>query len=266
VAVKSPISAVVVCFNEEKLLGKCLASLQFCDEIVVIDLGSTDNSVEVASKLGAKVINHPWVPIGEMARPKALENTRHKWVLFIDPDEAVSPKLSSDIREVRNRNPNDVGVISVPWLNHVHGRVLRGTVWGGFERRKRLLMHRDRVKLNTLVHSDYFDLKPKYKVFDIPAKKNNFLIHYWLNDYRVFIAKHRRYLKLEPEARLAPGELASYRGVLLAPWRNFKESFLTKKGYKDGLRGFFLSLLWAWYNTDALIRLKREQIRRGVRG
>lgn len=261
---KAPLSAVVVCCNEAKLLGQCLDSLRFCDEIIVVDLGSKDDSVKIAKQRKAKVIGHPWVPIGEMARAAGLKQAKYKWLLIVDPDEAVSEQLADDILEVISQSPNDVGVISVPWLNYVYGKVLKGTVWGGFERRKNLLMHKDRVRLNTRVHSGYFDLKSGYKVFDIPVKNHNFLLHFWLNDYREFLAKHRRYLKLEGEARYIRGERSSYRGIFWSPWRCFKECFLVKKGYRDGLVGFFLSMFWAWYTTDALIRLKREQVKREI--
>jgi len=84
------ISTLVVTYNDEKHLEECLDPLRRFAELVVVDLGSSDRSVEIAQRLGIKVIRKPWVPIGEMILPTMIPTMKHDWVLRVDPDEVFS--------------------------------------------------------------------------------------------------------------------------------------------------------------------------------
>ncbi|HEY2074117.1 MAG TPA: glycosyltransferase, partial [Gaiellaceae bacterium] len=75
--------------NEGHLLGPCLDSIAFCDEIIVVDLESNDDTVAVAEAHGARVVRHPLVPIAEAARVTVAPQARHDWLLVVDPDEEV---------------------------------------------------------------------------------------------------------------------------------------------------------------------------------
>ncbi|HVE80876.1 MAG TPA: glycosyltransferase family 2 protein [Candidatus Dormibacteraeota bacterium] len=256
---KLPISVIVVCYNEAKMLRRCLESVDFCDEKIVVDLDSGDTSAAIAGQMGAKVINHPWVPIGEMARAKAVKQAKHDWLLITDPDEEISPPLAANIKKIIQENPKTVGIIRVPLRNFVKGRFLRGTVWGGLKKRKRLIMHRERAEINPQVHSEFFTLKPGYEVYEIPKQKGNFLNHYWISDWSSFFDKHRRYLKLEGEARYIRGERFSWLRLLATAPIEFWSCLVGHRGYRDGILGVFLSCFWVWYNFMSLLALRRYQ-------
>src|SRR5450756_2326711 len=91
------ISGVVVTYNEAHFLPETLRRLSFCDELIVVDLGSQDNCVEIAQQAGAIVLHHEKVTIGELVRQYAVEHARYDWVLFADPDlffpEGIGPRL-----------------------------------------------------------------------------------------------------------------------------------------------------------------------------
>ena len=94
------ISAVVLAKNEQKSLAMCLKSLSFCDEILVVDDYSTDNTVEVAKKQNAKVIEHSLNNNFGAQRNFAIEKVNNDWILFIDADETVTQELRNEILSI----------------------------------------------------------------------------------------------------------------------------------------------------------------------
>ena len=258
---KLPISAIVVGYNEANLLIKSLPKLNFCDEILYFDLGSTDNSKEVAKANNAKIIEHEIVPICECIHAKYFQTTKHTWVLFIDPDEVLSQDLTNDIKFLFNENPQlekNIGCIMVPWIFHFKGYKLKGTIWGGI-RSKVLIINNQRVDYEPLVHIGK-KLKENYDTLEIPSNGSNSLNHYWMIDYKRLIEKHLRYLKNEGEARYKSGQRAQILTILMEPIKAFRYSYFDRRGFKDGLTGIFLSLFWAWYETIAIFQLYKYQI------
>jgi len=260
---KLPISALIVCLNEGELLARCLSSIQFCDEIVVYDLGSSDDSVTVAREAGAIVRRHRRVPHAEIIYATELSKLKHDWVLLTDPDEVIDVELKNEVLEKFGTIPETVGIIRVPMQYYFKSHALKGTIWGGVSHH-RFLVNRKRAFFRPLVNTAAF-LKDGYALQAWPHKRG-LVHHFWMSNYREFVSKHRRYLREEGKARYERGERSSYRGILSSPWRSFRESFFTKKGYRDKLLGFSLSLFWAWYNTSAMVRLKKEQLKRGANG
>ncbi len=101
------ISLVVICFNETEKLQKCLESVEdFADELIVVDLGSSDDSIEVARKSGAKVFHHKFVPFVELVRDYAISKVSGDWVLVLDPDEEIEENLKEKLKL-----PVDYGVL-----------------------------------------------------------------------------------------------------------------------------------------------------------
>jgi len=257
-----PISALVVCLNEGKILGRCLASIRFCDEIVVYDLGSTDNSAEIARAAGAVVRIHKRVPHAEIIYSSEFPKLKHDWILLTDPDEELNAELKKEVLERFSAIPKRTGAVRVPMQYYFKSHALKGTIWGGISNH-RFLINRNRAYFRPLVNTAAF-IKDGYEMEAWPYRRG-LIHHYWMSSYREFFSKHRRYLKEEGKARYERGDRVGYLGIIRSPWRSFHESFFTKKGYLDGLLGLSLSLFWAWYNTSAMVRLKREQIkRRGI--
>lgn len=128
---KLPISALVVSFNEADILARCLNSIQFCDEIIVYDLGSSDNSVEVAKNAGATVRKHKRVPHAELIYAEGLSELKHDWVLLTDPDEEINAELRKELVEKFAKLPARVAAIRVPMQYYFKSHALKGTIWGG---------------------------------------------------------------------------------------------------------------------------------------
>lgn len=256
-----PISAIVASRNEGLELDRCLAALRFCDEIVVIDLESDDDTARVAKAHGATVVHHPFVPVVEQARVDVVGRARHDWLLFTDPDEEIPAALADEIAERLPELPEDVAVVWAPIRFLFRERPLRGTIWGG-ENRRRLLVRRDRVDLTPTVFAGTV-ARPGFGILQLPFSEETAIRHHWVSGYRDWIRKHRRYLIHEAEGRFRAGEVTGIRAVLMRPWRSFNDCFVTKRGYRDGVTGFALSALWAVYSTAAEAALLARLRERG---
>jgi glycosyltransferase involved in cell wall biosynthesis len=251
-----PITAIVASHNEAHLLPDCLAGVAFCDELVVIDIDSTDETAAVAEAHGARVIRHAWVPIAEHARAQAIAEAHHDWLLVRDPDEVIPPALAAQVVELFPTLEPDVGLVTCPIQRYFAGRPLTGGVWGGVKG-ERLLARRDAVEFSTGVNSRLVR-KPGCGVVDIPYRGDNAIRHLWVTGYRPLVERLVRYLRLEGRDRAAAGEITGWRAVARAPWRSFSESFVRERGYRDGVRGLSLSVLWSLYRTGSELALLRE--------
>jgi hypothetical protein len=103
-----------------------------------------------------------------------------------------------------------------------------------------------------------------YRTIELPFTFETAIVHRWARSYPDLLERHRRYLALEPVDRAAAGEITGWRVVTCTPWRSFHESFVTKRGYLDGVTGLLLSLFWGGFRTCSEIALLRE-LRRTVR-
>jgi len=253
---RAPVTAMVSSHNEARLLERCLPTLAFCDELFVIDIASEDDSVSVAEAHGARVLRHEWVPIAERARLELVGEASHDWLLFMDPDETMPPALAAQLVELIPRLQSDVGVVDCPWQFYFRDRPLKGTIWGGISR-KRTLARRSGAELRPTVHSGTKALHG-YRVEVVDYTGDNAIAHYWGTGWRALIEKHWRYLHLEGKDRRAQGFVTGAKDILGTPIPAFYESFVRRRGYRDGLVGLGLSLLWAAYTTAAKVALYRE--------
>jgi glycosyltransferase involved in cell wall biosynthesis len=254
------LTAIVGSHNESALLRRCLPSVAFCDEVIVIDIDSRDDTAAVAAAHGARVLRHAWVPIAERARMELVGEARHDWLLLLDPDEEVPAVLASQIRAVLPKLEPDVGIVNCPWQFYFRRTPLQGTVWGGIGK-KGTVVHRDRVELRGTVHSGTRS-KSGFRVAEIPFDGANAIAHQWAPTFGVLFEKHRRYLRLEGPDRYHNGHLTGLRDIATTPFASFAESFVRRAGYRDGMNGLALSAFWALYSTCAKVELLRELRRR----
>ncbi len=246
---------MVVGYNEAHFLDACLSSVSFCDEIFYTDLGSTDDSIAIAEKYSATIFHREKVPSCEFIQAEMVHKLKNDWVIFIDPDERIDINLKADIEQRFEEFQHNelLGAVYVPWLFYFKKRRLNGTIWGG-KNEKVLLVNRKRFHFKPIVHFGRA-LAEGFTALSIPYNNDNCLHHYWMNSYKVFMAKHRRYLKNEAKDRFALGARKNLLEVVQTPFKEFNISFFKMKGYKDGLNGFFLSVFWAWYNSVISIGL-----------
>lgn len=258
IKIKLPVSVFVVSKNEGHLLEDCLHSVSpYCDETIVVDLKSVDNTVAVAQKYNAKVLTIDPIPLVEIIHAKYIKEAKNSWVLICDPDETLSSNLISELERILHTSPeealNSIGEIYSPCLYYFKGKRLKGTIWGGTNFRT-LLVHKDRFRFTESVHKGRILLEG-YKRLTISERNDQHINHYWMQSYTQLFKKHARYLKNEGKAKSENGEVTSIKKIVKKPTKAFKESYFKKKGYKDGAIGLFLSIFSAWYFTSAEIEL-----------
>lgn len=251
-----PVTAIVASRNEAGDLDRCLPTLAFCAEVIVIDLESSDDTRLVAERHGARVVPHALVPIAEWARIDVVAEARHDWLLFTDPDEELPAALADELARFLADPPDDVALVWAPIRFHFRDRPLRGTFWGG-ENRRRLLVRRSGVELSPTVFGGTH-LRPGYRMLELPFSEATAIRHRWVGGYRDWVGKHRRYLALEPADRARAGEVTGVRRVAGRPFGAFWDSFVAKRGYRDGITGLALSVLWAGYSVLAELALLRR--------
>jgi glycosyltransferase involved in cell wall biosynthesis len=249
---KLRVTAIVVGLNEADVLGRCLDSIAFCEELIYVDLGSTDNSLEIAANAGATILHHPRVPSGEYAISNVYRDAKYSWILFVDPDEFLDEELQDDLRrEFENCRINEtVGVFSVPWQFYFKQKKLHGTPWGG-RRPRMMLAHSSRFDFLPETHRGRI-LRPGFTERIIESDGN--LNHFWSNSWSSLIQKHLRYLKTEGGSRYRRGDRISLGGIVVAIPKVFVATF-KKLDKRDGVRGVGLSLLWSIYMSQALLNL-----------
>ncbi len=257
--IKMPITAIVVGLNEGHLLETCLPSISFCDEVLYVDLGSSDGSEKIAQEYRATVRQHALVPSGEHALATVYPEARHDWILFIDPDESLAASLRDELVQCFEQSARDpsIGAFSAPWQFYFKGRKLTGTPWGG--RRPRLfLAHRTRFRFLAETHRGRL-IEAGYRV--VHLDRGGSIEHNWSNSWVSLVRKHLRYLRTEGGSRFRRGDRISLGGLVVSIPKLFVQSFSSVRS-PDGVTGLALTLLFFTYKVLALVSLWRFQSKR----
>ena len=240
-----PVTAIVIFRNEKRHLGKCLRALSWCNELIAVDMASSDGSLEIAQELADRVLSVPLCPIAEPTRVAAAKLASNDWVLLVDPDEVIPSTLSDDIRKTLAEHP-DAGAISLPMWFYFKGKRLAGTVWGTLTFKQRLI-HRKRCDLLPLCNR-ISQLRAGERDVRIPHDGDNHMQHYWSNSYLDLLHKHFvRYSHTEAAAMVAQGKRFGLRMGFVTPLIELKKTLKDFDGWRIGLRGWGLSAIYFGY-------------------
>jgi len=228
------ISAVILVKNEAGVLSRCLDSLGFVDEIVVVDDGSTDDTVAIAEARGAKVFRRQ-LDRFDSQRNYGIQQATSDWILTIDADEVVTAALAAEIRETIER-PDACEVYGVPFRHRIFGRWIG---YGGWREPLTRLYQRT-AEWGGAVHEQVVR-GDSYGVLQ------HDILHYSHEDVGVFFRKLDGYTNREAQARVDAGAKHSSMAMMLSPVRDFWRRYVLLKGYKDGTAGLVLATLMAIY-------------------
>ena len=256
-AARPRISAVLNTLNEEKRLPFALRSVQsWVDEIVVVDMHSSDATRAIAESYGAKVFLHEPLGYADPARAFALEQATGDWILMLDADELVPPALSERLLEVAGRDEADVVVI--PWLNYLLGAPLTRTGWGPTQDRHERFFRRGAVAAGARIHG-FLEIQPNTRVLNLPYSEGLAMVHFNYVDVHHFLDKLNRYTDIEAtRQRDNPRSGSAFRASVRAV-REFWGRYVRSKGYKDGWRGFYLSALMGAYKLIVAAKVRQLQ-------
>jgi glycosyltransferase involved in cell wall biosynthesis len=239
-------TGIVVTFNEARRLRDCLNSLAFCSELLVFDLGSSDESVKVAQNHGATIVRHKREPIVEIVQKKAIEYAKNDWIVFLDPDEVLPIGVENDLRTII-ASDSYIGSVNMPWQFYFRGRPMHHTIWGGRRTKANVVFNKNRMKFTVDVHSGR-KIKDGYKSITIPAKFENYHIrHYWVDSYPQLFEKHWRYIKEEGRKHFNSGLQFSFYKMMRGTKQAVTRNLVYNKAWAEGSTGLFLSIFYGWY-------------------
>lgn len=232
----SNISAVVITRNEERNIARCLKSLSMVTpDIIVVDSGSTDRTIEIAEQYTAKVIRTDWAGYGESRNAGAAE-AANEYILAIDADEELSVELISTLKTFV---PEPNKVYALDRLNNYGGKWIKHGTW--YPDWKIRLYPKESVRWdNNPVHEDLI-IPLGYQKVRLEGK----LYHYTAPDTRVYKLKMDRYAHLGAESYLQKGKSQSKLAALFKAGYRFVKSYIFRLGFLDGKAGLDVSLIEA---------------------
>ena len=229
----TPLSLVVITKNEDAQIARCLKSVPFASDIVVLDSGSTDQTATVAKNLGARVFVEEWRGFGPQKR-RATELAVNDWVLNLDADEALSPKLQAELKEFLSGDLSKAkAAYALPRVSFHLGR----WIWHGGWYPDRQVRLYDRRRANW--SSDQLHEKV---VADETGRFESPIQHWVFKDLADQVATNNRYSTLGMEALKAKGRRFSLFNLIVKPWVKFFETYVYKRGFADGLPGFIIAV------------------------
>lgn len=253
------LSIVIVAFNEANKIEPSLRSVNWADEIVVVDLGSTDGTVSICRKYTDGIYTHPWVAFADPIRNYAMSLASHEWVLLLDADENVSPALAAKLREVIDEDwPVDVVTLE---RNHVRfGKVLVNSEARYGEAAPRLI-RKGSVSWPEKVHA--LPSLDGLRVAHISRADAGGGIEHntWVTVDDV-LDRFARYTGHEAYDMAQVNHVYSTHRALHATWLQFSSIYFGQHAYRDGVPGLYYALSMAMYRLLVWMQLWEMQGRR----
>lgn len=245
------ISAVIITLNEEKNLERCLKSLAWADEIIIVDSHSTDKTREIAKKFTDNIWEMDWQGFGptkEFARQKA----GNAWVLSIDADEEVTPELKEELLKAV-QNDSLVGYL-IPRKSLFLGKWVKHSGW-----------YPDYVLRLFRKESGQFDKALVHEQVQIKGEigyLKNPLQHYTYPNLEHYFKKLRRYTTLAPQELYQKGNRAYPWDLIFRPPATFFKMYLIKLGFLDGWQGLVLAVLSSYQVLIKYLKLLQLNFQR----
>ena len=231
------ISVYILTYNNERTIERCLRSVAWADEIVVVDSYSTDRTLEICRRYTDKIYQRPWTNYREQYQ-FAADKTTNRWIMFIDADEEVSPELAREIREEIVKNDGRwAGYIAHRRTYYLGRWIKHGGWYPDYEIR---LYDRSRGKWEGGLHA-------KVKVDGEVKVLKNFYFHYTYKDISDQLRTIDRYSEVAASDMWKEGKRFSLFDLLLRPPFRFFRDFILKRGFLDGLPGLIIAVLTMFY-------------------
>lgn len=234
------ISVVINTLNEEENIKRAMASVAWADEILVCDMYSEDKTVEIAKKLGAKVVFHKKVAYVEPARNFALSKASGDWILVLDADEEIPATLAQRLKEIAHKM-KQVMVIQIPRKNIIFGKWMKASMWWPDHQvrffKKGKVFWQDKIHSKPEVKGESLMLEPEEKWA---------IIHHNYQTLSQYLDRMNRYTVIEAQELVEEGYKFAWEDLIQKPLSEFLSRFFASSGYRDGLHGLALSLLQAF--------------------
>ena len=248
---RAPLSAVLITRNAASVLEACLESLAFADDIVIVDSSSSDRTAEIAERRGARVVQKEWLGYGRQ-KQFAVEQARHDWVLCLDADERVSPRLAASVQAALAAPSSPV--YRMARCNRFLGRWLRhGEGYPDWSPR---LFNR----MNARWSDDLVHEKVLYAA--TPGTLEGDLLHDSFDDLAAYLERQNRYTTLAARQAFEAGRSAGLFHLVLSPVVRFFKFYVFRLGFLDGLPGLLhisIGCMNSYIKYAKLIELRQAE-------
>lgn len=243
---KPQLSACIIAFNEADRIRDCIESLSFCDEVLVVDSHSQDETRQIAAECGARVIERDW-PGFAAQKEFAIRQALYDWVLCIDADERVSDKLRDEILVLREAGFAEKAGWRMPRLSYYLDAWVEHGSWRP-DWSLRLFDKRRGNWGNKAIHE-------RVELNGPMGTLKNDLLHYPYRSLAEHLSTMDRYTSIMAESMHSRGKKASLRHIVINPWVRFIKYYFIKRGFLDGWRGLVIAYLAAQYVRTKYIKL-----------
>ena len=256
----SGVSVVIITYNEGDYIEDCLKSVAWADEIVVVDMGSTDDTIEKCRRYADRIIPHPWHPVSEPVLEFGMSQATCDWILMLDPDERVNDDLAATLRAIAS-DPASADGYALPFVTMMFGKEIRHSGWGNEEHTR--FFRNGKCTWPPEVHSPAVIHGMVAKL----SKSDGWVTHDNYRSINQFIEKLNRYTDMEAKRLYEKGRPFHWLKLFYQPSKEFFNRYIKLRGYKDGLIGLFLAVMMAFYTQVSYIKLWEIYNReRGGRG
>jgi (heptosyl)LPS beta-1,4-glucosyltransferase len=246
------LTVTVITHNESRNIGAALESVSWADEIIVVDASSTDDTVAIAGRHGARIEVRPWSGYSDQ-KNFAAGLASHDWILSLDADERVTPGLAREIRDLLHRGPQHKGY-RVSRVTYYLGRWLHSTDWYP-DYQLRLYDRRCGGWNPRRVHES-FELRDGR-----PGRLRHHLEHYAYRDVSDHVTSIDHYTTLAAEQWMTEGRRTNVLEIAVHPPIAFLRNYILRLGIRDGSTGFLVSALNSYYVFMKLVKLWEMQDR-----
>lgn len=234
------VSVVINTFNEENNIEKAIKSVKWADEILICDMHSSDKTVEIAKKNGARVVYHQPQEFVELARNFAISKANGDWILVLDPDEEIGEQLAQRLQNLASKS-KAYNFIEIPRKNIIFNKWIKNSGWWSDYQVR--FFKKGSVEWKNTIHS-----KPNTTGVGLKmeAEEKYAIIHNNYKSVGEYIEKMNRYTKVQAEELVESGYKFKWQAIFEKPLSEFLSRYFANYGYKDGLHGLSLSLLQAF--------------------
>jgi glycosyltransferase involved in cell wall biosynthesis len=247
------LSIIIITKNEAKNIVACLESVKFADEIIVLDSGSTDDTIALCKQYTSKVYEVDWPGFG-IQKNRALDKAQGDWVLSIDADERVDQKLKEEILHIISENNLNFAGYTIPRITSYCHKFIRYGDWKNDCYLR--LFRRPQGRFNNVSVHEKVIIDGKAGRLKTP------LIHYSYSNLEEVLNKMNHYTTLSALERYQKGQKATLTQALLRSTWSFIRSYFLKLGFLDGKKGLMLAISIAqgcYYRYTKLMLLHEER-------
>lgn len=242
------ISVVIITKNEEQNIGKCLESIKWCDEIIVVDDESSDKTIEIAKKYKTTIYSRSLNNNFSVQRNFGISKAKYDWVLFVDADEIVSDALAYEISnaiQLKDQNLNSFNGFYIKRTDFMWGKQLKYGETGGIKLLR--LAKKDSGLWIGMTHEEW-------KINNSVGSLRNPLLHFPHQTLEEFLKEINFYTDIKAKELKLKNTKVSFWSILLYPISKFLVNFFVKRGFMDGMPGLVFAIIMSLHSF--LVRSK----------